>query len=187
MKGKTLPAFPSMNRLDAAILIIRASALYAFFQAFGYLPIYAWIVVSPHQAPGISPWSENSLFYVVPLSWFALGVFLFVRSRKMAALLLLPRDLPAEDAPPVHPIATASAAFAIIGVAAVVYALPRLLETGVRVVLIGPLHERELQFSAAQPKLLGLGAQVVLGFLLFLKSRAFATMWWRKQGSMEKA
>jgi hypothetical protein len=175
-----------MNRLDAAILIIRASALYAFFQAFGYLPIYAWIVVSPHQAPGISPWSENFLFYVVPLSWFALGVFLFVRSRKMAALLLLPRDLPEENAPPVHPIATASAAFAIIGVAAILYALPRLLQSAISVVLIGPRHERELRFGVEQPKLIGLGAQVVLGFLLFLKSRAFATMWWRKQVAVAK-
>lgn len=80
-----------------------------------------------------------------------------------------------------HPDAIASAAFAVIGVAAVIYALPRLLETGVRVVLIGGRHEREVQFSVAQPKLLGFGAQVVLGFLLFVKSRAFATMWWRKQ------
>lgn len=170
-----------MNRLDAAILVLRASALYAIFQAFEYLPIYAWITLSPHEPSLITSWSQNFPFYLIPISWLALGVFLFVTSRRMAAMLLLPADVGADDAPPVHPVAIASAAFAVIGVAAVIYALPRLLETGVRVILIGPLHERELQFGVAQPKLLGFGAQVVLGFLLFLKSRAFATVWWRKQ------
>ncbi|HEV7401367.1 MAG TPA: hypothetical protein VGO11_00505 [Chthoniobacteraceae bacterium] len=169
-----------MNRTDAAILVLRAAALYAFFQAFGYLPMYAAILLSTSWRAA-SQSADFLLYFFLPASWLALGAFLFVRSRNLAALLLPPPDLAADDAPPVHPVGLASAAFAVIGLAVVLYALPHLLKAGFSVALIGPLHDRELRFDAVKPEMLGLGAQVVLGFLLFLKARAFATVWWRKQ------
>lgn len=170
-----------MNRLDAAILIIRAFALYAFFHGFEYVPISALMATSRSFQAAKGATFDLFPLVITPVYWFALGAFLFLRSRKLAVMFLLPPDSPADDASPIHPVGPASAAFAVIGVAAVIYALPRLLETSFTVVLIGPLHERELQFGVAQPKLLAHGAQLVLGFLLFFKSRAFATLWWRKQ------
>lgn len=176
-----------MNRLDAAILLIRAFALYAFFKATEYLLLFSTTYITLITHPDSTVWSSTLLFFLaVPLAWLAIAVVLFIRSRSVALRILAPPDLaagaiPAEEPPPAHPIALASALFSVIGVAAVIYSIPPLLELGCSVVLVPDRHQREVQFAIAEPKLLAHAAQLLLGFLLFLKSRALATAWWRKQ------
>ena len=41
--------------------------------------------------------------------------------------------------------------------------------------------DRVQRFSMEAPHVIAASVQLVLGFLLFLYSRTFATAWWRKQ------
>ncbi len=115
------------------------------------------------------------------LIYVPVGFFFFIRSRELASWLLpLPSDERAEELPP-HPLGVASVAFAVIGVVFFLHAVPTLIRFGTIYSQIEDpkaMHER---FRMDIPQIAGSAIQLVLGFVLFLKSRTFATTWWRKQ------
>lgn len=117
--------------------------------------------------------------FLPPLSIFAVGVFLFVRSRELAGWLLpLPPETDEASLPP-YPLAAASLAFAVVGVFIFLYAIPQALSYAISFIQIGDARNRELQFSIDAPRMIAVAVQ--LGFLLFIDSRMFAGVWWRKQ------
>ncbi|MDR3404339.1 MAG: hypothetical protein P4L99_17705 [Chthoniobacter sp.] len=172
-----------MSRHDVAILTLRAFALYAWFQAFEYFAAGAMSVVYRMSSylPGGLSWGGVLVSFGPAVIFLAVGIFLFVRSRELASWLLpLPSDAAAEQLPP-HPLAAASVAFAVVGVAMFLYATPRALSFAIKLVQIDDPKARAAQFGLDAPQIIGVAVQLVLGFLLFLKSRTFATAWWRKQ------
>ena len=172
-----------MSRHDVAVLTLRAFALYAWFQALEFFAGGAMSVIlaTSFQMPGGLSFGRAVATFGPSVVFLAVGIFLFVRSRELASWLLpLPSDTAAEQLPP-HPLPFASVAFAIVGVAFVLYAAPRALSFGVMFADIADPKARAERFSIEAPHVIANATQLILGFLLFLKSRTFATAWWRKQ------
>lgn len=172
-----------MSRHDVAVLTLRVFALYAWFQALEFFAGGAMSVIlatSFQMAGGLSFGSALATFGP-SMIFLAVGFFLFVRSRELASWLLpLPTDTAAERLPP-HPLPFASVAFAVVGVAFVLYAVPRAISYGVTFSSIDNPAARAQRWIIELPHVIANAAQVVLGFLLFLNARTFATTWWRKQ------
>jgi hypothetical protein len=173
-----------MSRHDIAVLTLRAFALYAWFTALEFFASGAMTVfflsISFRMQGGLTfgralaTFGPSVLFIVV-------GVFLFVRSRELASWLLPPpTDAVAEQLPP-HPLPVASVAFAVVGVAIFLYAAPRAISDGITFSSIDDPAIRAGRWSTEFPRVIANAAQIVLGFLLFLNARTFATAWWRKQ------
>jgi hypothetical protein len=59
--------------------------------------------------------------------------------------------------------------------------VPRALANGINYAQLDDAHARAYQFTREAPQLIANAFQLVLGFVLFLKSRTFATAWWCKQ------
>ena len=172
-----------MTRHDVAVLTLRAFALYAWFQALEFFAGGAMSVIlatSYQMDGGLTVVRAVSLFGPSVI-FLAVGAFLFIRSRELASWLLpLPSDAAAEQLPP-HPLPVASVAFAVVGVAIFLYAAPRALTYGITFAGIDDPKARTQRFLMEAPHVIANAVQLVLGFLLFLKSRTFATAWWRKQ------
>jgi hypothetical protein len=174
-----------MSRHDVAVLTLRAFALYAWFQALEFFAGGAMgvILATSFQMPGGLSFGRALAIFGPSVIFLAVGAFLFVRSRELASWLLpLPSDAAAEQLPP-HPLAVASVAFAVVGVAMFLYATPRVLTYAITFADIDDPKARAQRFSIEAPHVIGVAAQLVLSFFLFLKSRTFATTWWRKQQS----
>jgi hypothetical protein len=172
-----------MSRHDVAVLTLRAFALYAWFQAFeffagGTLHFYAAITIL--QASGVT--FKIVLTVLSPtLIYLLVGLFLFFRSRELASWLLPPPSKAQNDAIAPHPLEIASIAFAVIGVAFSLHALPALIQFGMSFYVEREPHLTLRDLWSALPYILSSLAQFVLGLLLFLKALTFATVWWRKQ------
>ncbi|MEK0451862.1 MAG: hypothetical protein RL088_4130 [Verrucomicrobiota bacterium] len=172
-----------MSRHDVAVLTLRAFALYAWFQALEFFAGAAMgvILTASFKLSGGFSFSTALATFGPSVIFLVVGAFLFVRSRELASWLLpLPSDAEAEQLPP-HPLAVASVAFAVVGVAMCLYATPRALAYAITFAEIDDPKARAQRFSIEAPHVIGIAAQLVLGFFLFLKSRTFATTWWRKQ------
>ena len=172
-----------MSRQDVAILTLRAFALYAWFQALEFFSggaITVILTVSYKMDGGLTLVKAVSLFSPSVIL-LAVGSFLFIRSRELASWILPPpSDAAAEQLPP-HPLPVASVAFAVVGVAIFLYAAPRALTYGITFAGIDDPKERTQRFLIEAPQVIASAFQLILGFLLFLKSRTFATAWWRNQ------
>ena len=106
-------------------------------------------------------------------------MFFFVRSRELASWLLPPPSEERADELPPHPLGVASAAFAVVGVVFFLHALPTLIHLGVIYTQFEESKAMMAQVRADIPQIAGSAIQLVFGFVLFLKSRTFATAWWR--------
>jgi hypothetical protein len=80
----------------------------------------------------------------------------------------------------------ASVAFAVIGVAFCLHALPTLIRFGTLYSQMADPKEMHARFKMDIGQIAGSVTQLGLGYLLCLKSRTFATAWWRKQRSETK-
>lgn len=172
-----------MSRHDVAVLTLRAFALYAWFQALEYFAdgtLSVMLTTIYQMDHGLSFAKALSVFGP-SIIFLAVGIFLFARSRKLASWLLpLPSDAAAEQLPP-HPLAVASVAFAVVGVAIFLYATPSVLTYAITFTQIEEAKDRAQRFSIEAPHVIAAAVELVLGFVLFLNSRTFATVWWRKQ------
>jgi len=171
-----------MSRHDVAVLTLRAFALYAWFQALdafagGAMTVFGSIIIN---AKGLT--FVNVIGILSPsLIYILVGLFLFRRSRELASWLLpLPSSERDDDMPP-HPLGVASVAFAVIGVAFSLHAVPTLMRFGVRYAQMDGLDAARSRLWADSPQLAASAIQLALGFFLFVKARTFATAWWRKQ------
>lgn len=125
-------------------------------------------------------------FYLVPLIQpgllITIGVLLFVYSVPLAARIMPATEKTGDELPP-HPLAAASVAFAAVGVAIFLNALPGVLNPiltqlhGAESALIRPAPLTGSQI----PPIISAAVRLVPGFFLFFKARVFATAWWGKQ------
>ena len=172
-----------MSRHDVAVLTLRTFALYVWFHALDFFAGGAISVIfaaSYQMNAGITIARVLTLFGP-SLIFIAVGAFLFIRSRELASWLLpLPSEEAAEQFPP-HPLPVASVAFAVVGVAIFLYATPHVLTYAITLSQIEDAKDRAQRFSMEAPHIIAAAMQLILGFLLFLYSRTFATAWWRKQ------
>ena len=172
-----------MSRHDVAVLTLRAFALYAWFQALGFLTGAAFSIVlsAAYKLDGGFTVARALTLFSPALANFLVGSFLFVRSRELASWLLpLPSEEVAEQLPP-HPLPMASVAFAVTGVAVFLYAMPPVLTFAISFAPIEDANVRAQYLSREAPQIVATVVQLVLGLLLFLNSRTFATSWWSKQ------
>jgi hypothetical protein len=170
-----------MSRHDVAVLTLRAFALYAWFQALEFFAsgAMAAILSTSLQLEGGLTFGTAVASFGPSLLFIGVGAFLFVRSRELASWLLpLPSD--AEQLPP-HPLPAASVAFAVIGVAIFLHAVQPALAYAITFADIDDTKARAQRFGIEAPHVIGVAAQLALGFFLFLRARTFATAWWRKQ------
>ena len=169
-----------MSRHDAAVLTLRAFALYAWFQAFeffaGGIWTFAFTAIS-YRAPGVTFAKVIEALFPA-LIYLLAGLFLFLRSRELASWLLPLPSGERDDQKPPHPLGVASVAFAVIGVAFSLHALTMLIRYGVIYAQTEETNPMRHPLSVDLPYILGGAAQLVLGFLLFVKARTFATAWW---------
>lgn len=176
--------FITMTRRDAAVLTLRAFAMYAWFQAIEFFASGAMgaILVTFANAGGGYSLASGAAVFGPAVIYLAVGAFLFVRSQALAAWLMPPASetAPGEELPP-NPLPFASVAFAVIGLAFVLYAVPGVIGYGILFANANTPGMRALQWSTELPHIIGKLAQVGLGFLLFVNARTFATAWWRKQ------
>jgi hypothetical protein len=172
-----------MNRHDIAVLTLRAFAIYAWFQALELFTTGTMTVIfstTLSLRDGMTIGRAIGIFFPAPI-FILVGVFLFMRSHELASWLLpSPSDVGAEQLPP-HPLPAASVAFAVVGVAIFLNAIPRALAFGIFFAQISDPKELRPLFDRDSPQIIGLVVQIALSFVLFLKSRTFATVWWRKQ------
>ena len=176
-----------MSRHDYAVLTLRGFAIYAWFSALqyfsnGFRVFFEYLGALSHEISALG-------LLVTGVIHLLIGLFLFARSRELAAWLMPapqgePPAPPAIAGPP-HPLLAASVAFAVVGVAIFLNALPTVLTP-----LITLMEEKQLASQVAAgyyeiPRIIAGAIQMALGFVLFLNSRTFAITWWRKQWGSE--
>ena len=120
--------------------------------------------------------------FIEPALLIVIGCLLFAYSVPLASWLMPAPEKAGEELPP-HPLPAASVAFAAVGIAIFLNALPAVLNP-----ILAQLHGSEAAFTRAEPltgiqiaSIISAGVRLVLGFFLFLKARVFATVWWGRQ------
>ena len=167
-----------MSRHDVAVLTLRAFALYAWFNALEFFAtgVLGIVLADTYRTPNGLTFGKGLSIFGPSVLFLGVGGFLFVRSRELASWLLpLPSEATTEQLPP-HPLATASVAFAVVGLAIFLHAAHRVISYGITA--DGAWAWR---LSTDLPQVIANAVQIILGLLLFLKSRTFATSWWRRQ------
>jgi hypothetical protein len=177
-----------MNRIEIASCAIRLFAIYAWFQALEYFAAGIMsTMMAVHYVADTPVFGRLVSVYGPSVFFIIVGIFLFLRSRQLGARLFpVPADA-AADQQPSSPFLFASIAFAAVGLAIFLYGGPRLLGYVVSLVRIEDAAERTAQFRMELHILIGAALQVVLGFVLVMFSRAFASWWWGKQRLNEGA
>ncbi len=168
-----------MTTHDAAVLGIRFSALYAAYQALGYLSPIGGVMTGQFVRVDGDRW-PLLVAYFIPFVLFGVAAFvLFKHAPKLANYMGSPGDEPSNGA-----VNSACVGFAIVGLAGILLSIPRLFFG-----IIPLLQSDEFRqgnsaaaFSTQLPQMLGAAAQTVLGFLVLLKSRVLAEWWQHKQG-----
>lgn len=169
-----------MNRFDVAVLAIRLAALYAWFQAVEYVATGVLSLFFA-QSKGFGETSAlATLLYILPcVAMILIGFFLFWRAPSLAQCFLPPATV---DQPPVTspgPVV----AFAIVGLAVFLYALPRVIGecTTLFQRLRFPWSNAREEFLRALPALAANMVQLACGFALFVRPRKLAAWWLRKR------
>lgn len=169
-----------MSRFDTAVLAIRLAALYAWLQALEYVAtgVITLFFAQSKVFGGTSVLAM--LLYVLPcVAMILAGFFLFWRAPSLAQCFLPP----AMDGQP--PISSPGpvVAFAIVGLAVFLYALPRVI--GECITLFQrqrfPWSDAREEFLRALPALAANMVQLACGFALFVRPRTLAAWWQRKR------
>jgi hypothetical protein len=168
-----------MSRFDAAVLAIRLAALYAWFQALEYVASGLISLFFAQSAAFGGTSAFATLLYILPcIAMILVGFLLFWRAPSLAHYFLPPA---AVGQPPVTspgPVV----AFAIVGLAVFLYALPRVIGECVTLFqrLRFPGSDAQEEFLRALPALAANTVQLACGFALFVRPRKLAA-WWRRR------
>ena len=174
-----------MTRNDASILAIRLAAVYAWFQAVEYVAtgvISLFFTLSQSQVFGrVSPFAMA--VYILPcVVMLAAGFFLWLRAHLLAHHFMAaePEGVASSGSGP-----AASLAFAVVGLAVFLYALPRVVSECIS--LLRSEHfiggDATPEFLQRMPSLAGSFFQLVCGFVLFVRPHRLARWWERKRNS----
>jgi hypothetical protein len=175
-----------MTRRDAAILAIRLAAVYAWFQAVEYVAggiISLFFVTSQAMAPlgGVSPFAIAA--YILPcVVMVTAGFFLWLRARVLAHHFVAAEpDTVASSGS----ASAASLAFAVVGLAVFLYALPRVVSECIALLRSEHFIGRDAtpEFLQHLPSLAGSFLQLTCGFFLFIRPHRLASWWERKRDS----
>lgn len=169
-----------MTRHDTAILAVRLGALYGWFQAIDYVAngIIMFFFAQSKLPGGVSPFEV--FIYALPCTaLFAAGLFLWLRAPSLARHFVSaqPEVITSSDSSAV-PLA-----FAVVGLAVFLYALPRVINECVTLLrsehFVGRDASRE--FLQHLPSLGATAIQLICGFVLFVRSHRLARWWERKR------
>lgn len=179
-----------MKRHDYAILMVRGIALLCWY--YDMVNFGSWWAAmaltrnmtefpfAPSNADLImAVWVPGSVFFI-------LGLVLFVFSRQIALRIMPPAAVEAGEELPPHPIPAASVCFAAVGLAFFINAAYHVVLFTVYLLRTPADADLKLLFYQEAPGLSGWFFQLILGFLLVLKSSAFARLWWRRQTAAGK-
>jgi hypothetical protein len=150
-----------MSRTDIGVLTIRAFAIYACFQALGYLgtgEMMTW--VQADRLDSLAPMQatlSRLRFFIPAVSFASVGIVLFLSSRRLSRFILQPTSSISE--PPASAFIIAQALFAAVGIDILLQAIPRLLDF--------PVLSWKFQHNLLGT--LGDCGQIIVGFLLFLR------------------
>ncbi|MGB8353031.1 MAG: hypothetical protein WCD79_04015 [Chthoniobacteraceae bacterium] len=177
-----------MNRHDFATLGIRFAALYALFEALEYFAGgFINLSLAQSAAAGKEYTVITSLVFFLPSALLAIvGILLFTRAPRLADYFLpQPRE---SSSSPTTSTASPSIGFAIVGLAGCLYSTPRLVPIIVRLFQAGVFSASDFnatdakrQFMLQLPQLSGIVLQLLLSFVMLVKSQALATWWQHKQ------
>jgi ABC-type sulfate transport system permease subunit len=174
-----------MNRHDYAVLTLRIFALYVWFSAVQYLLTYGAYLLASLSGTSLRQFSSSPTglgLLIVPVVDFWIGLFLFMRSRQLAAHFL-PEG--AEEAAagnsPMNALSAASIAFAVAGIYFFFNAVWSVVNSWVVMAASASATEQATALHSYMPRMVAAVLQGLLGLFLFLKARALASIWWRKQ------
>ncbi|MFN2623681.1 MAG: hypothetical protein ABR611_12655 [Chthoniobacterales bacterium] len=162
-----------------AILAIRLAALYAWFQALEYVAAGTLSLFLVGEK-GWQTLPLALLFYALPgVMMTGTGFVLWLNARRLA------RHFGGEQSNEVAVTRSSAAAlaFAVVGLAVFLYALPRVVSECIDIVQ----NERFLrgmvapEFLRRYPALAGNALQLALGFMLFVRPHKLARWWERKR------
>lgn len=168
-----------MSRFDTAVLALRLAALYAWLQALEYVAtgLISLLFAQSKVFGGTSPFAM--LLYILPcIAMILAGFLLFWRAPSWAHCFLPPATVDQPSATSAGPVV----AFAIVGLAVFLYALPRVIEECITLFQRQrfPGSDAREEFLRALPALAANMVQLACGFALFVRPRKLAT-WWRKR------
>ena len=169
-----------MIRFDFAVLAIRLAALYAWLQALEYVAtgLISLLFTQSKVFGGTTPFAV--LLYILPcVAMILAGCLLFWRAPSWAHCFLPPATV---DQPPVTSPGPA-VAFAIVGLAVFLYALPRVIEECITLFQRQrfPGSDARQEFLRAVPALAANMVQLACGFALFVRPHKLAAWWQRKR------
>jgi hypothetical protein len=169
-----------MTRHDTAILAIRLAALYAWFQAIDYVAsgVITFFFAQSKLFGGVSPFAM--LVYVLPCAaMFAAGLFLWLRAPSLARHFVSAQP----EAITSGGSSAVPLAFAVVGLAVCLYALPRVISECITLLRSEHFVGRDAsqEFLQRLPSLGAIVVQLICGFVLFVRSHRLARWWERKR------
>ena len=177
-----------MNRYDVATLGIRFAALYALFEALeyfsnGFVGIY---MMQSAAFGGKTNITIGSLVFFLPSALLAVTGILVLTQAPRLADYLLPRSGETTAIPIASSGATPCVGFGIVGLAGCIYSAPRLVPIVVGLFQPDQFGVSHINrgFMLQLPQILGIAFQLLLSFVILVKSRALAAWWQRKQAAL---
>ena len=176
----------TMNRQDYAVLTLRLFALYIWLSALQYLLTYGTYFIAGLSSYSFRQFNSNPTgigLLIAPVVDFWIGLSLFLRSRKLANYFLPgAEEVAAAGNPPVDPLSAASIAFAVAGIYFFFNAVWSVVNSWVTMAnATTSAVEQAAVLHNYLPRLVASVLEGFLGLFLFLKARALASIWWRKQ------
>ena len=163
------------------ILAIRLAAIYAWFQTVEYVAtgVISFFFAQSKVFGGASPFA--TLVYLLPcVAMFMAGLFLWLRAPALSRHFISAHP---EAITSAGSSSAASLAFAVVGLAVFLYALPRVVSECITLVRSEHFVGRDAapEFLQHLPSLAGSFLQLVCGFLLFVRPHKVAGWWERKR------
>ena len=167
-----------MTRDDTAILALRLAAIYAWLQALGLLASSAMGFLLAQSVAFRGGLPMAIFVFVLPSTALALaGLFLWRGAPRLA------RYMVGSEPEAVSGGASAAAlAFAIVGLALFLYALPGVINECIRVLESERFHHgyAAYEFRQRLPAIVASAVQLICGFVLFVRPHRLARWWLRK-------
>ena len=166
-----------MNRRDTAVLALRLAALYVWFQTLELATnTISLFLLQSHtmEMMGVQKSGATLALFVPGVAMFLLGIFLFLRAPTLARWFL-PEDEPGSAA---STSLAPTLGFAIVGLAAFLYALPSVVSYSLTIAQSG---DAKAEFYRYFPNLAAYSLQFILGFMLFVRPHRLALWWQRKR------